>query len=144
MANTSSAIRHIIDKLKTHITLTHEGVSIVDAFDPDEEPDGAGAVAVEITGQEQPTPGLPDWFLSFSIVGMTFVSVDEDKTIIEDTFCDVLRSVSSWTPATISDVAPGSAVLCGIQPVTNGAIRHDATRRMFTADFKLVFTNLNF
>lgn len=142
----SSIEKQIVRGFLNALDITVEGVVKTDSFNPDTEPDGKGAVTVEITKKEQANPGLPDWFLSVSVIGMTFATEDPDKEIVRTLFGDVCRSVRSWKPSILSGFLSGdfNVNVAGILPVTNAAIREGADRFMFTCDFKIAVTDLVF
>ena len=143
-ASTSSSgvMKNIVSGILNSLTITGQGVDVTDSFDPTSRPDGSGAVTCEITRFEQINPGLPDFFVHLSILGMTFASVDTSKTVIRTTFADVMRSVLAFTPASLT-TATGVTV-DGILQISNAAIREDADRFMFTVDFKIAVGNLTF
>jgi len=144
--NIVSVESQIVRGFLNALDITTAGVVKTDSFNPEAEPDGRGAVTVEITKKEQANPGLPDWFFSVSVIGMTFASEDPNKEIIRKLFGDVCRSVRNWTPAILSRFLSGLTVVtvAGILPVTNAAIREGSDRFMFTCDFKIAVTDLLF
>lgn len=143
-ASTSSSgvMKNIVSGILNSLTLTAQGVNKTDSFDPTSVPVGNGEVTCEITRFEQINPGLPDFFIHLSILGMTFASVDTAKTVIRTAFADVMRSVLAFTPSSLT-TATGVTV-DGILQISNAAIREDADRFMFVVDFKLAVGNLAF
>ena len=125
------------------VTLRNESVVKTDSFDAGNVQTGA-ALTVEITKIEQANPGLPDYFLHVSILGRSFVSEDPDKEIVRGMFDDVLAAYSTFTSVTLAPCVPAGAKVLGILPVTNAAIREGAEEYMFTVDFKIVVSELNF
>ena len=132
----------LINGMLTSVNLTSYGVQKTAAYNPDDVIDGAGVLVCEITNREQRYPGVPVWFLSVSIMGMTFDSVDPDQTIIREVFDDTLKSVQGWTASTLS--ASVGLTIDGILPVTTAAIRGSADRYTFSVDFQLAMSNVTF
>ena len=139
MANTENTdvSAGIVNDILNGITLTQDGAVKTDSFDPDNAPDGV--VTCEVTKLEQLNPGVPDFYVSVSVIGQTFASTDPDKKIIRKLFADVMRSVMAMTTATFTSVT-----VDGILPISNAAIREGSDRFMFTVDFRLAVGNLTF
>ena len=131
-----------------------DGVVKVDSYDPEAVPEGDGVITAEITKVEEPNPGLPDYFVSVSVLGFTFVSVDPDKRIVRHLFDVVLNDVSrliaaSRTPKArrrqrFEDHLPLGARLAGVREITNAAVREGEDKTLFTVDFQLVITDWRF
>lgn len=125
------------------ITLRNENVVKTDSFDEATVQTG-GELTCEITRIEQANPGLPDYFLHVSILGRTFASEDGTKEVIRGMFDDVLAAYSTFTSVTLASCVPAGAKVLGVLPVTNAAIREGAEEFVFTVDFKIVVSELNF
>ena len=132
----------LITGLLNSVTLTSYGVEKTASYSPGDVIDGAGVLVCEITNREQRYPGVPVYFLSVSLLGMTFVSVDPDQSIIREVFDDTLKSVQGWTAAALT-TATGLTV-DGILPITTAAIRGSADRYTFSVDFQLAMSNVQF
>lgn len=138
----SGVMKNIVSGILNSLTLTAQGASTTDSFDPTSGPDGHGKVTCEITRFEQINPGLPDFFIHLSVIGQTFASEDTTKTVIRTMFADVMRSVLAFTPSSLT-TATGVTV-DGILPISNAAIREGENYFMFTVDFRIAVGNLTF
>ena len=96
----------------------------------------------ELTNREQPYPGQPIWFISVSLLGLTFASDDPRQEIIRQMYTDTLKSVQGWTPAGLSSTV--GLTIDGILPVTTAAIRGSADRFTFAIDFRLAMSGVSF
>lgn len=141
-ANPTNFETKLITGLLNAVTLTSYGIQKTAAYDPAEVIDGEGVLVCEITNREQRYPGVPVWFLSVSLLGMTFASVDPDQSTIRQMFDDTLKSVQGWTASTLSTTV--GMTIDGILPVTTAAIRGSADRFSFSVDFQLAMSNVTF
>lgn len=145
MADTSTFTRDIVAGILARITLRDTSVVKTDSFLDAQAVEGSGVLTAEVTKVEQPTFGLPDYFVSVSVLGQTFASVDADKAIIRGMFDDAMKSVTSLTiegcnsSGTLPPLLPRGEVQ-GFFPVSNAAIREDPEHYMFTIDFRLAVT----
>lgn len=139
----SSFHRNFVRGLLDLVTLRDATVVKTDSFDVSNVATGAELTA-EITRIEQANPGLPDYFLHVSILGRSFVSEDPDKEVVRGMFDDVLAAYSTFTSVTLASCVPAGAKVLGVLPVTNAAIREGAEEYMFTVDFRIVVSELNF
>lgn len=148
-AGASSVHKRIVEALLDAIDVRYgDGIVKVDSYDPDKITDGRGVITAEVTKIEQCNPGLPDYFVSVSVLGLSFASEDPDKELIRALFDDAmaaLRRLDNETARRNFDLhLPEGARLVGALPVTNAAIREGEDRHMFTIDRQLVFTDLVF
>ncbi len=148
-AGASSVHKRIVEALLDAIDVRYgNGIVKVDCYDPEKITDGRGVITAEVTKVEQCNPGLPDYFVSISVLGLTFSSEDPDKELIRSLFDDAmtaLRRLEGETARRNFDLhLPAGARLVGVLPVTNAAIREGEDRHMFTIDRRLVFSDLAF
>lgn len=120
------------------IALTGPGITKTDSWDGNTLMDGDGVLVAEILDVEQANPGLNDYFITISLVGMTQVSTDTDQEIIRKMFAETLNSVCALQK---SDFPSGC---CGILQTGKATPRSDDDRRTFSLEFKLVFTDITF
>lgn len=118
------------------------GIQKATFYDPNMEIDGAGVLVCEITNREQAYPNLPIYFVSVSLLGMTFASVDFDQSTIRKMFDDTMKSVQGWTAATLT--ATVGLTIDGILPITTAAIRGNGDRFTFSVDFRLAMSSVTF
>ena len=136
-------MQQIIAGLLSHLTVD-SSVAVIDSFDESQIPDGSGAVTANITSVEQMNVGLPDYSLAVAFYGMTYASVDPDKSIIRSIFGSVMRSIQNFTPSGLADIVPAGAAVVGILPVTSAVIEENEDSFTFNINFKIVVTDLNF
>lgn len=135
----------IVSGFLARIALRDSSVVKTDSFLADAAVEGSGVLTAEVTKVEQPTPGLPDYFVSVSVLGQTLASVDADKAIIRGMFDDAMKSVTNLTvencnsSGTLPPLLSGGEVQ-GFFPVSNAAIREGGEKYMFTIDAKLAVT----
>ena len=141
MANTNHETT-LINGLLNAVTLSGYGVQKSAFYNPEETIDGAGILVCEITNREQAYPGQPIYFVSVSIMGMTFASVDPDQSIIRQMFDDAMKSMQGWTAATLTTTV--GLTIDGILPITTAGIRGSADRFTFAVDFRLAMSGVTF
>lgn len=143
MTNTAQNFEEkLITGLLNSVTLTSYGVQKTAAYSPGDVIDGAGVLVCEITNREQRYPGGTVWFLSVSLLGMTYASVDPDRAVIRQIFDDTLKSVQGWTAATLTETV--GLKIDGILPVTTAAIRGSEDSFTFSVDFQLAMSDVTF
>ena len=120
------------------IALTGDGITKTDSWDGDTLMDGDGVLVAEILDVYNAKSGLPDYFITVSLVGMTQVSTDTDQEIIRKMFAETLNSVCALRT---TDFPSGC---CGILQTGKATPRSDDDRRTFSLEFKLVFTEITF
>jgi len=115
------------------------------SFDLDSAVRPEGTLVIETTSVEVANQGLPDYFVSMSLLGMTYVECDPDKQIMRKMFADCLTAVQAWTPELVSNafgfVSP--ARCCGIIGITS-TLSSDKSMHVFRIDFRLVLTDVDF
>ena len=132
----------LINGLLNAVTLTDSTIVKTAAYNPEETINGNGVLTVEITNREQAYPGQPIYFVSVSVMGLTFASEDGQQTRIRQMFDDTLKSVQGWTASTLSTTV--GLTIDGILPVTTAAIRGSADRFTFSVDFQIAMSNVTF
>lgn len=130
--------RTLINTVLNKISLTDTEISKFDSWPDSEVIDQDGVLVAEIVEQEQPHVGLPDWIFTASVTGMTLTTTDGNKEIIRKMFAETLNSVCQLRK---SDFPSGC---CGILQVDHAQPRSDGEKNVFSIQFKLVFTDLNF
>ncbi len=142
MADNSTFTRDIVAGILARIVLRDATIVKTDSFLAADAVGGAGVLTAEVTKVEQPNPGLPDYFVSVSVLGQTFASCDADKSIIRAMFDDAMKSVTELTVANCN-AAPAlvsRSEVQGLFPVSSAAIRENPERYMFTIDFRIAVT----
>lgn len=134
--------KRLIEGLLSAIALSDTGIEKRPFYDPENPVSGRGVLIVLLNNREQPYPGQPIWFVSVSVRGVTFPSVDPEQAIIRQMYTDALKSVQGWTPAALSSTV--GLKIDGILPVTTAAIRGSADRYTFAIDFRLAMSGVSF
>lgn len=132
----------LITGLLNAVTLTTYGVQKSATYNPDDVIDGSGILVCEITNREQAYPNQPVYWVSVSLMGMTFASSDPDQSVIEQMFADTMKSVQGWTASSLTTTV--GLTIDGILQITTAAIRGSADRFSFTIDFRLAMSNVTF
>ncbi|MBQ7695574.1 MAG: hypothetical protein IJT50_10665, partial [Lentisphaeria bacterium] len=76
----------LLEGLLSSVTLSDTGVEKRTFYDPAIPISGRGVLIVLLTDREQPYPGQPIWFVSVSVRGVTFPSVDTEQSIIRQMY----------------------------------------------------------
>ena len=139
---TLDVISKLVKGILDSITLTQEGTCKMDSYDPDSIVTGTGAITCIAGGLQQKNPGVADFDVTFSIVGLTFSSTDADKKIIRGLFCDVMRSVMGFTAASLTTAS--GVTVDGIYPIQNAVIQAGSDKFLMNVDFKLALGELSF
>ncbi|MBR0422954.1 MAG: hypothetical protein IJI85_10320 [Clostridia bacterium] len=132
----------LLEGLLSSVTLSDTGVEKRTFYDPAIPISGRGVLIVLLTDREQPYPGQPIWFVSVSVRGVTFPSVDTEQSIIRQMYTDALKSVQGWMAAGLTTAV--GLKIDGILPVTTAAIRGSADRYTFAIDFRLAMSDVSF
>lgn len=132
----------LLEGLLSAIPLSDTGVEKRTFYDQENPVSGRGVLIVTLTNRDQPYPGLPIWFVSVSVRGVTFPSVDTEQSIIRQMYTDALKSVQGWTAEGLTTAV--GLKIDGILPVTSAAIRGDADRFTFAVDFRLAMSGVSF
>ena len=140
-STTNSTEKKIIDGVLSLITLTDTTIPKLSVYS-DQTDQGTGVITAEVTNWEQVTPGLPDYTVSVSVSGRTLESEDPNKNIIRVLFDDCRRSLAAFSP---SGVATATNLSCvGILKQTAASVKSTGADSIFSIDFQLVFTNIQF
>lgn len=130
-------------KLLDVIYLSNPAVKKSVVFDLREKVNPGGTLVVSITGVDNANQGLPDFWVSVSVQGVTFVNEDKDKAIIRTMFSDAMQSVMRWTPQQLTQAfgmdAPAAVV--GIIDISS-TIASNATIHSFNITCRLATTDL--
>ena len=137
-----NAEKKLIDGLLGAVALSDTGIEKRPFYDPENPVSGAGVLVCELTNREQPYPGQPIYFVSVSLLGLTFASDDPQQSVIRQMYTDTLKSVQGWTAAGLTTSV--GLKIDGILPVTAAAIRGNADRYTFAIDFRLAMSDVSF
>lgn len=129
-------------KLLDVIYLSNPAVKKSVVFDLRKKVNPGGTLVVSITGVDNANQGLPDFWVSVSVQGVTFVNEDKDKAIIRTMFSDAMQSVMRWTPQQLTQAfgmdAPAAVV--GIIDIAS-TIASNATIHSFNITCRLAVTD---
>ena len=134
--------KRLIDGLLSAVSLSDTGIEKRPFYDPETPVSGDGVFICELTNRQQAYPGQPIWFVSVSLLGLTFISDDPQQSIIRQMYTDALRSVQGWTAAGLTTAV--GLKIDGILPITTAAIRGTDKDYRFAIDFRLAMSDVSF
>ena len=85
-------------KLLDVITLNNPDVLTSIYSDIEHDVNPGGTLVVSITGIDNANQGLPDFWVSVSVQGCTYVADDPAKSVIREMLSDAMTSIIRWTP----------------------------------------------
>ena len=133
----------LAQKILDAIPLTPAGATKAHDFG-DASINPAGTVVCQVSDVTQPNLGLPDYFLTMSVQGLTFASVDPGQTVISQLYADCVNAISTMTPADLPGALPEGAVLAAVMPISTGRIEEDEDQFGFSITFQIVAIDLHF
>ena len=136
----------IISGVLELIQLSGSDVEKVISFDPDAEITGKGVVTADLVlaPAHADAPDLPDYEITLSVRGMTYMSEDPKQEIIQTVFEDCLHSLSGVSVDSVQHFFPDESTVFAVFPSGERRIESGIDDFMFTLNYKIVVGNLLF
>lgn len=132
-------ISNIITALK--ILLNDLGIDLTVDFENIDHVDPNGSVVLYHDGLEQLNYPLPDYTISFTIQGQTFIENDLDKNKINQLYQKALKFITECNQSTLT--LHSKENICAIK-LQNSFISSDSEVHSFTINFDVIVTDFYF
>lgn len=138
--------KKIVSGLLDLIVLSDENIIKTASFDPETEVDGKGVLTVDISfvPAHPAAPQVPDYEICITVKGMTFISEDPAKKIIQKMFEETIGSLFNVNPDKLQELFPQGSTVFLMYPTGESKIEDGIDEFIFALNYKIIVGNLLF